>query len=516
MVVTPRTSGPVDPETTVDYDIAVTNNDFGGCFPQFVFAFPQFFEEGITVNFDQNFADIDPGATVHFTMSVTGTADADPGARQIPFAVFTDSVVLQDSVEYILNAPVGCFVRTSRELMIRDISVVDDPLRTTFDGPPDDPRTGAWTFGRLLEQLAPTPADAPALAAHLFDSWLADQTINGFTVPARPAIEPNLLDGFRRHEDGSLDLTSAPLRLLAIVNRIDIRDLARGHAGEGRFVFGVIHPQGFAQEFTVILEYNLPATTEADVLDWAARWHALGALPFPSEEYNAALQAITDRFVGRGAMPSRPNGSALSQLRTNEIALSSPWELREFQLSATTGLLEPATVKLTPDTSFMFDGGQRVADFVNANESSILIERHDVPEIFQGQPFLGGSSFNDLFAWVAPGIVNNEARHKFSLNTCNGCHSAEETGTSFLQVFPREVGQPASLSGFLTGNTVFDVVTGEPRSFNDLRRRNLDLDLLVCDRPVAPSTTPEVVPTTDTEPTRLTRGLIRTGIGRVH
>ena len=57
------------------------------------------------------------------------------------------------------------------------------------------------------------------------------------------------------------------------------------------------------------------------MLGWANAWHALGALPFPSEEYNAALQAITERFAGRGAMPGRPNGSALNQLRTNEIDL---------------------------------------------------------------------------------------------------------------------------------------------------------------------------------------------------
>ncbi|MGK3963804.1 hypothetical protein WMF38_06455 [Sorangium sp. So ce118] len=71
-----------------------------------------------------------------------------------------------------------------------------------------------------------------------------------------------------------------------------------------------------------------------DMLDWANAWHALGSLPFPSEDYNAALQAITTRFAGRNAAPGRPNGSSLGQLRTNDIALASPWELREFTLAA--------------------------------------------------------------------------------------------------------------------------------------------------------------------------------------
>lgn len=74
---------------------------------------------------------------------------------------------------------------------------------------------------------------------------------------------------------------------------------------------------------------------------------------------------------------------------------------------------------------------------------------------------------------------DNEARHQLSLNTCNGCHSGE-TGTSFLQIFPRLPGQVSQLSGFLTGETVPDPVTGAQRSFNDLARRARDLATLVC------------------------------------
>ena len=47
------------------------------------------------------------------------------------------------------------------------------------------------------------------------------------------------------------------------------------------------------------------ASTEADVLGWANAWHALSTYPFPSEEYNAALQAVTSRFAGRNAAPGR-------------------------------------------------------------------------------------------------------------------------------------------------------------------------------------------------------------------
>ncbi|KYG11280.1 hypothetical protein BE21_57890 [Sorangium cellulosum] len=173
------------------------------------------------------------------------------------------------------------------------------------------------------------------------------------------------------------------------------------------------------------------------------------------------------------------DGSSLGQLRTNEIALAGPWELREFVLSPDTGFLRPETVKLTPDIGF--DGSATLADFVNQNEAAIVAEQHTVPDSFQGSPFLGGSSFNNLTAWTAPGILNNEARHKFSLNTCNGCHGAAETGTPFLHVNPRSLGSEATLSGFMTGINMPDPVTGELRFLNDLGRRNQDLKALVCE-----------------------------------
>src|SRR6185312_6997309 len=116
--------------------------------------------------------------------------------------------------------------------------------------------------------------------------------------------------------------------------------------------------------------------------------------------------------MGRNANPGQPNGSALAQLRTNEIELSFEWELREFHLSPTSGFLQPAGVALTPDLSL--NGSQQVADFINQNEATILTQHHDVPATFEGQPFLGGSSINPITFWFANGITNNDARQLFS------------------------------------------------------------------------------------------------------
>src|SRR5262249_33482887 len=156
-----------------------------------------------------------------------------------------------------------------------------DPVRTA-SADARDPRSGAWTFERLVEDLAPAPADAPAMVEAVLGSLTTTQTLNGFVVPPRPGAATELLDLWPRLPGGELDLAAAPLRLLAIVNRFDLRNLERGDAGEARFVFGFIDAAdgGVPIEATLIFEYVLPASSEADVLGWAHAFHALGALPF--------------------------------------------------------------------------------------------------------------------------------------------------------------------------------------------------------------------------------------------
>jgi hypothetical protein len=337
-----------------------------------------------------------------------------------------------------------------------------------------------WTFKHLVENMATTPAGAPDMVEAVLSSMVHDQTINGFTVLGRPPLQTEILDRWPRTPDGKLDLGKPPLRLQAIVNRFDLRNLANGDAGEGRFVFA-FESGGTPLQATMIFEYKLPAASDADVLGWATAFHDLGGLPF-GEGYNAALQAITERFVGRGARPGHPNDNAINAVRTNEIAFGPIWELREFHLSPISGRLEPAPVDLTPD--FNFRNTTTLASYINANQDAIIAERHTVPALFEGRPFQGGAVFNDLGAWLAPG-VDPEARHHFSLNTCNGCHSSDETNVPFLQISPRFPGGEATLSPFLTGTTVTDRVTLRTRSFNDLRRRNIDLTAIVCADPAA-------------------------------
>jgi hypothetical protein len=388
------------------------------------------------------------------------------------------------------SAACNVTVDPPRELMIRALSVVEDPMRTAWTGPASDARTGAWTFGRLMMAMAGS-GDVPTFVRSWLATWETDQTINGFVVGNRRAIRPTLTDPWLASSGGTrLDLKEAPFRLLAIVSRIDLRNLAAGLAGEARFIFGALTPTGEPLPFTVIFEYRLPAKTQADVVAWARSFHALGAIPQSDSRYNTALQAITDRFAGKNVEPTRPNGSGLRQLRTNEIVGGNEWQLREFHIAATTnqtGRLQPVTVAQTPDLTL--NGSATLAAYINANEAQILAGTNVVPlraprpGTTTTTPFRGGAADMPFGTFLAaPGIRNNEARARLSVNTCYGCHSGE-TNTKFLQVTPREKEQVAFLSTFLTGETTADPVSGKNRTFNDLARRRADLVTLLCNNP---------------------------------
>lgn len=412
----------------------------------------------------------------------------------------------------------SCTVSTAKELFITDVSVVDDCFRTTWTGTcptPVAPATrGAWTFGKLIQGLAGS-TNASTLNAFVrrwLNEWKTDQTINSDFVPKRPAIQTKVIDPWEAASGSTtLDMTKAPFRLLAIVFRFDLRDASGGYsgantAGEARFVFGVLDANGNPTQFTIIFEYGLDVGQCSDIQAWAQAVHGLGSLSF-GEDYNAALQSITDQFTAIGASPNKLNGSAINQVRSNDFSLQFLWELREFHLKKVAIVKEPipvaqsvtagftgsvdntsagtttyridlaqATVAQTPDADHQ--GNQIIADYINTNESAILANQHVVPLSFQSTPFRGGAaphSFN--LGWDGPGsacssINNNEARFNFSLNTCSGCHG-DDTGTAFLHVHPRSAGNPATLSGFLNGGSATDVC-GLSHSFGDLERRRLD------------------------------------------
>jgi hypothetical protein len=402
------------------------------------------------------------------------------------------------------------FIDPARSLIIRDPSVVEDPTRTfnpcTGVGTP----MGKWTFGYLMQEMANQPLtgiNPSAFTRQWLKNWEANLVINGWGVPARQAVKDTVITPWETASGGPgapLNLKIAPFKLLAIVNRIDLRGnggYTTNNAGEARFVFGVIDRRRggcLISEMTVILEYGIDQPDCDGVINWAKQWVNLSSLPLGSPIYNAALEAITEQFAKAGAAPFKVNGSALNQVRTNEFLppQTGPWELREFRLTMTkedpfppTGQLIETTVKQTPDE--ILNNTNTLADYINANCGPILTDSHIVPLNFPRSPFdpplpnppgfLGGNSFVPPNFWNAPGLACDpsppgDARFKFSMATCSGCHK-DETVTVFYHIRPTPFGTPATLSAFLSGPiTVNDPVNGFARNFDEILRRQLILD----------------------------------------
>jgi hypothetical protein len=370
---------------------------------------------------------------------------------------------LDPTVLDVILGGLGPLVDAGRSLLVNHPGVVGDGTRT---GTPctGGNTSGVWSFKHLMEEMANEPVTGTPPGA-LTETWLrrwdVNQVINGFSAPPRLAIDA-LLNAWPRDGLGQLDLAAAPFQLVAIINRLDLAgNPSYGGVGdaEGRFIFQLLDQQSCTpRPYLVIFEYLIPRHTCSELRDWAQQWMSLGTLALGTPAYNAALEAITEQFVARNVSPGRPNGSAIRQVRTNEIALGAPWELREFHLKPLfpeVPLLRQAAVAATPDASF--NGTGLLAGWIAAET---------VPPAFLGAAAPIPPSF-----WNAPAVDPNK-RHRLSLNTCSGCHQGE-TGTPFTHV-----SLTTGLSGFLTGITVADPVSGVPRSFDDLERRAQQLEIM--------------------------------------
>ena len=446
--------------------------------------------------------DIDPNDLVTLNRAISQTMDKQP---KIPIFSARQTVGLRQ--QHLINvnaftqgiaAPLFPFTPTiavdpAKSLMITNLGVVEDPTRTfnpcTNVGTPN----GKWTFGHLMIEMANqslTGVTPSNFIRQWLNNWILTQAVNGDVVAARAMIQNVIITPWEMKSGvgpgGALNPKFAPFKLLAIVNRIDLKAntvYGGGNAGEGRFVFCAIDSACNPLPFTVIFEYGIPLSGCAAVQNWGQQWVNLGSLTLGSPTYNAALEAITEQFAKANANPSKPNGSALNQLRTDEIELDfgAGWELREFHLSNVTNLLTEATVKQTPAFSKNFSND--LATYINANAPAVVAETNVVPLTFPGAtPFLGGVSQNPFTFWNGSGtppITVANARFHFSVNTCSGCHAAE-TSTGFTHVSPASFGTQAALSGFLTGESVTDPVDGVTvRTFNDLARRQGVLSSIV-------------------------------------
>ena len=427
-----------------------------------------------------------------------------------------------------------------RSLMVRDITVVDDAARTQdpclSTSTPDANKK--WTAGYLITEMANQPATGKTpsrFAKEWLGRWNTATTVNGDPVipispyysgftsdPATAQTSPGVIlkrwlkasGATPGNPDPSLMMNKTPMRLLAIVNRADLRDnpqnktFAAGKVAELRFVFQVVNVSGeegatFTQPngtcngmaathlFTgsnnlrghfVIFEYGVFKSNAASARAYIQKWHSLTSMPMgagataaENAAYMTKLQELTESVVVRGAGGSRPNGSNLLRIRTSETPDFTMYDFREFVIGSTQKSPIINTVDRTP--ALAFNNSSDLRTWALNNKTAILAGTHSIPATLPGtnKPFRGGHAFGGSFSrenrtpqqegmdlWKIGALTTNEQkdiRHKLALATCSGCHRAEtvspetapDLAHTFYHVSARNVGQASRLSSYLTG-----------------------------------------------------------------
>ncbi len=275
----------------------------------------------------------------------------------------------------------------------------------------------------------------------------------------------------------TFDLSQTPVQLIAIVNRTDLAASGYGAAQDGqraelRFVFTFIDEETCRPSLGgFILEYDVPIDDCAGLEDYFTDWHGLSALQLGSPGYNAALEAITAPITAAGAGPGRPNDSNLKVLRTNEANIRFPeypntfpsgfqssWDMQEFAVDPDTALLANQPVAQTPAYGYELPDWnsatleQEVDLTMDVFAADIVAGQYVVPltDPLTGDPMRGASamygrfrypstatvkyvghfpgtssSMDRLLSWGSANVGDLEARQRFSLQTCSGCHYGE-------------------------------------------------------------------------------------------
>jgi hypothetical protein len=316
-----------------------------------------------------------------------------------------------------------------KELMVVEPSVLSDSR--SLNG-----ANGKWSFRYAFSAIAPEGADMSAFILSWLQNWAETKEVNGFKTDRESRVQgmndalicPWLKQTASNNCDAlcgscekrELDLAKAPFRLVAIVNRLDLRTApdAASVAGEGRLIYALT--EGPADSgakplpFTLIMEYALPDSRTPR--QWSDAWHALGKHATYDQGYLQELEAITEGFVARNASPQRRNGSAIAQVRTNESAFNWIWQLREFKLDSS-GNLRLSPLANTPGITL--NNSTLLRDVVVANREKVLAEQFVLPLAMRA-----GAADQVGLRWNLPN-VDEPLRAAFARNTCDGCHSGE-------------------------------------------------------------------------------------------
>ncbi len=473
-----------------------------------------------------------------FALSFFAACDAERLADEVDEAVEFREVY--QCAEYNTKIPAdeaGTNTLFGKTMMVTAPFVVDDECRTKYDPVLWGQKgcsiasQGRWSFWYLMQQMAgDTPtAEFTMRLLETFEAPPDTLKINNVALEQRGLIRNLVIKPWREasgcNGDSKWDQQPcpnlkpefAPLRLLAIANRIDLRpngseispyinlpDAAKT-AGEGRFVFGFVElkapynnmqasqklDEAGAKEAQIILEYAMPTASKTRI-SWAKDWLALNVPTttlIEQEAYKVKLTAITEGFTTKNKFSGRPNyGNAINNVRTNEIAFQSlnnekRWSFRQFQLKCPpqnpncgTNARQLVNLQLDQTPLNNHQDSPELLAFLSANEPAILKLAHVVPGFAANNvPFGAGESFsrkfNFQFQWAFNSLEQGnidvlkaaDVRRMFAISTCNGCHYHETNTQTNQHVKNRAKGSASLLSQFLQRKPleVFNIPTSD-------------------------------------------------------
>jgi hypothetical protein len=333
--------------------------------------------------------------------------------------------ILPPSEAFVPLPPPATPIDRGRELLVTDPAVLSGPRSDNANA------RAPWSFRHAMESLAAASSvDAATFVSGWLATWQASSTAaseGSLPLGARANVQQDLVCPWLRltPENGcdetcaqcasaKLDLSRAPFRLLAIVNRLDLAETTDGckpEASEARLLFVALRPGTTTPlSFNAIFEYVVDGTAACS----PGSWHALAALPGDAE-YAAALETLTRTFT---------DSARLGQLRTSENLAGTSWELRQF--AHVRGKLVPTA--LTNTVTDALDGTTELATHLITHQSAIFAGDNAVPST-------DATAFSTMpkadFRWSSA-TADPSTLHLFGLSTCNGCHAGERGDTSVL------------------------------------------------------------------------------------
>lgn len=384
----------------------------------------------------------------------------------------------------------GHQIFSERCLLIRDTAVVDS---ADFDSAPACAglAPACWSFGSVLQLAFNRAAKAE----------VPEERVRGFVTDWRASLKSMLafsrFDEAWRAADPGLSLRKAPVRLLAIVNRMDLARLEpAGMCGaEVRFIFGAIPPPA-GDLLSMIVEFVIPCLTKTQFKLLAGEWASLETLDWAGSAppYHAKLKNLLAATAGRAK-------AVRLRLTINNFGT---WDVRQFAFGSMG--LDSQALDREPNVKLGECQGRKTAlgQFAIEQRASILASTHTLTSDL--------IKFESTVDTTAPNVLTlspdtpipelDRVRFALSVNSCVGCHG-RETNTNFHHVKNRRKrGDKSILSSFLTGSPTGEPsatlcfkftpplaacgTTAEPREFNDLLRRHLFLHTVRSLDPNAP------------------------------